>query len=224
MRQAVAAAIPYHAILAALGGGGAAWQSEIPPVVPGALTSPVELSLDQARAELDLAAAGHGGGVGLPASGLVLSFEAGEPLLSTIAALVQTGLANVGIAITLRAVPAASFQSGLARDAMVLVTGGATFPDAAWYTERWYAAPAAGGALDSDGYDDPDLNALVVLAAGTSGEQRAVLARAEQSIELSDLPVIPLAVLVRRVAVAVGVESMSVAGPGAFFAVTSLRG
>ncbi|HTW97542.1 MAG TPA: ABC transporter substrate-binding protein, partial [Acidimicrobiales bacterium] len=223
MRQAVAAAIPYRQILAVLDGAASPWEGDIPPEVPGALTSPVALSTDPARAEVDLADAGHGSGRGLPASGLVLTYPTGQPLLATVATLVEGGLAAVGIKLRLDPQPELAFQAHLGQDAMALVTGGTTFPDAAWYTQRWYAAPAAGGALDSDGYDDPDLNALVARAEGASGAARALLAREEQDLELTDLPAVPLAILVARVVVASDVASMSVAGPGAFYAVTSLR-
>ncbi len=224
MRDAVAAALPYASIVAALDGGGATWQGELPPVIPGARRDAAIFSTNDVRAATDLAAAGHAGGRGLPVSGLVLSYDAGVPVQASVATILQSALAKVGIAISLEPVPAQQWSDvGAAEDPMALVTGGTTFTDAAWYSQRWYAAPAAGGELDLDGYDDPDLDVLVETAASASGATRAALVAREQSIELADLPVIPLALLVPRVVVSPSVRSMSVAGPGAFYAVTSLR-
>jgi ABC-type transport system substrate-binding protein len=224
MRRAMAAALPYAAIVAALGAGGAQWQGEIPPAVPGAERDQRAFSTDDAAAATDLAAAGHPGGVGVPSSGLVLSFDAGAPSEAAIAALIEAALAKLGVDITLQPVPSASFTtSQIGTDAMAIVRGGGTFADAAWYSERWYAAPAAGGELNLDGYDDPDLNALATESASVSGAARAALARREQAIELADLPVIPLALLVPSAVVADSVRSMSLAGPGPLWAVTSLH-
>jgi ABC-type transport system substrate-binding protein len=224
MRRAMAAALPYAAIVAALGAGGAPWQGEIPPAVPGAERDPRAFSTDDVAAAADLAAAGHPGGVGVPSSGLVLSFDAGAPSQAAIAALIESALAKLGVDITVQPVPSASFTtSQIGTDAMAIVRGGGTIGDAAWYSERWYAAPAAGGELNLDGYDDPDLNALAAESASASGAARAALARREQAIELADLPVIPLALLVPRAVVADSVRSMSLAGPGPLWAVTSLH-
>lgn len=223
MREALAAALPYGAVLAALGGGGATWQGEIPPAVPGAVHDDSMFTTNDTRAAALLADAGHPDGTGLPSSGLVLSYDAVSPAEAAVASAIAQALAKLGITLNLQAVPDATFADGVPRDAMALVTGGETFADAAWYTQRWYAAPVAGGALDLNGYDDPDLNVVVTRATGASGTARAALAAREQAIELADLPVIPLAVLTNRVVVASSVRAMALGGVGAFWAVTSLR-
>lgn len=115
LRQAVAYAIPYNAILANnYFGAGRKWDGLINSSFYGAKRYPGRYTTDVARSKALLAKAGHPNGQGLEGPGLSLTFVAEraqvfEPTANTI----RTALAKVGISIEFTPISQAEFSDRL---------------------------------------------------------------------------------------------------------------
>jgi peptide/nickel transport system substrate-binding protein len=202
LRRAVQAAMPYDAILKTLYGAATSIQGPFAPTWTGAVTFP-QPKTNIPLAKKLLAEAGFPDGQGLDKykDGLTLSYNSGNAWAPAVANQIQTGLAAIGINITVQplAPPVFNGQSNGGNLPMFFSGGNpGNYPEVSAGAAIFYRSRAAGGVANGSNYNNPDLDATIVAMGSATGDQYKKLAVKLQKYLWGDLPVVPIAVFANQ--------------------------
>jgi peptide/nickel transport system substrate-binding protein len=213
LRQAVAYAIPYDAIISGVYQGEARrWYGHAPSSYYGYV--PIKrYDTDIAKAKAALVKAGFPGGKGLEkyADGLHLVYPAERSAaLEPFANQIRTSLQAIGINLTLDPIPLGQFQDRhLAKKdiPLAIVDFGAPFaPDTGYAQQLFYASVDKGGLTNSENYSNAKFDALVNRSKQTSGATRLAILKQAALIQMDELPTIPVVEFKSRMAVRKGLS------------------
>lgn len=210
LRQAIAHALPYDAIIEGVFPDGAArrWHGMAPSDAIG-FTEIQRYDTDPERARALLAEAGFGDGQGLdPNDDALALFYVVErkAWLEPLAVQVQTALADIGIPVRLQPITQAEAATrALVRKDLptaILDWLYPYVPDVGYHTQLFFLPPEMGGVNNVMNYASDEVTGLWAEAAGMPDgpERNALLAQIQERV-MEDLPWIPL--LERRTQIAV---------------------
>ncbi len=201
LREAIATAIPYDAIIkTSYFGQAKQWEGMIPSPYPYFYQPKIQFHTDPAAAKKLLAEAGYPDGKGLEAYPDVfkLTYTAErESILGPTAALIQTRLRQIGIPIQLDPMPGAQFSDrSIVRKDLPLALADQSKPIGVdpVYALQLYFVSAPRGVSNSSNFSDPKLDSLFDQAKieVDDGKRTALLAEAQELLmdKLAWVPIV----------------------------------
>lgn len=188
VRQALAWAVPYQAIVDGVFGG-QALPSAGPIPVEGQNHDPSlwSVSTDPAKAREMLAEAGHPDGIAF-----TLDIAEGNPVTEQIAVILKDAFSQAGVDMAIEVQPAAVFAEGLGQ-----LGHQAWMRDLLWYVDdAGYTGELffrTGAVANWMGYSNPELDAVITsLGATVDPGEKATLAGEYQRILIGDAPSIAI--------------------------------
>jgi peptide/nickel transport system substrate-binding protein len=214
IRQAVAYAVPYDAILKAdYLGTGRRWYGSCESSYYG--FKPIRrYSTDLAKAKALLARAGFPEGKGLEKHGQGFSIvyvAERRSLIEPIANRIKTGLAQIGITAQLNPVSQAEYldRTLTKYDTPMFISDQdrPLGPDVGYCSLLFYVSKKNGGLNNSSAWVNPRFDNLYKLSSTTVGQKRLDVLHQMQDILMRDLPIIPVAEVPSQLAVRKGITN-----------------
>lgn len=182
VRQAMAYAIPYQDIIDNVYQGRARRStSPVPLDMPGHTNDGYQFDQDLDEARRLLSEAGIGDGFETS-----LAVAANDPEQEQIAVLIQSGLAEIGVNVTIEPLDPATFQERRAEKTVPMQLASGQM----WVNEVEYLMATsllAGGFLNYAGLDDPDIQAIFDQASTSADDERRMELFAELQMILADM-------------------------------------
>ena len=218
LREAIAAALPYDAIIkTSYFGQAQQWQGLIPSAYPFYIKPKTEYHTDPAAAKKLLAEAGYPDGKGLEAfpDAFKLTYTAErESVLGPTAALVQTRLRQIGIPIQLDPMPGAQFSDrAIVRKDLPLALNDQSKPIGVdpVYALQLYFVSAPRGVSNASNFSDPKLDSLFDQAkVEVDTEKRTALLAQAQELLMDKLAWVPIVENKLQYAVQTGITGVTI--------------
>lgn len=212
LRQAIAYAIPYDAVIENIYKGEARRHYGHAPSSYFGFTPIKRYEYNLEKAKAALVKAGFPGGKGLEkyTDGMKLVYPAESgAVLEPFSNLLRTELAKIGVNVVLDPIPLGQFQDRhlAKKDIPVgIIDFGAPFaPDTGYAQQLFFASTDKGGLTNSQNYSNPKFDALVDRSKKTSGATRLAILKQASQIQMEELPTIPVVEFKSRLAVRKGI-------------------
>jgi peptide/nickel transport system substrate-binding protein len=184
VRQALAWAIPYQAVISTVYGGGARLSKSIVPLdMPGSSHSGYPYAYDTAKAAALLKKAGKSGGFSAE-----LVIAQGAPDQQQIAILVQNALKKINVDLKITPLDAATLNDRRSKKSIQMQIGNGQY----WVNDVQYMVGTSlmpGGYLNYSNYSNPQITRLYNLSAHSSDQNKRLgYFRQMQSILAKDVP------------------------------------
>jgi peptide/nickel transport system substrate-binding protein len=210
LRQAIAYAIPYKAIIDTVYFGQARpWYSLVPDTYPGYKEIKI-YSTDVAKAKQLLADAGFPNGQGLekyPDAFTLYYAAENQAQLQPLATQIVTGLDAIGIKVQLNPIPQVEYgrRQQITRDLAMALSDRSkpVVPDGGYAVTLYFVTTGKGGISNYSNYSNPEVDDLWNNQAKNEPDdtKRSALLGKIQDILMRDLPHIPIALTRNQVAV-----------------------